>query len=166
MQTINSEAPFLWRSSTVTSLCSYGDPLNHMEIQCCDPIDRIWDLDFRAVWKHCCDLTQSPEKHTLETMSRWINHHDLTVAMETDHNDLNGIRAFLFEVLYCNSTTMIRNISQKNSWSWKCQVFILLFFQSIQNIINLAGWSLHTIPEMWISDHLKLNKYSVVIAQF
>jgi len=46
-------------------------------------------------------------------MSRWINHHDLTVAMETDHNDLNGIRAFLFEVLYCNSTTMIRNISQK-----------------------------------------------------
>lgn len=86
-----------------------------MEIQCCDPIELIQDLDFGAVWKHCCDLTRSPGKHTSVTRSRWINHHDLTVAIVTDHNDLNGFTAFLFEALNCNHTTAIKTLVKKQT---------------------------------------------------
>lgn len=109
MRTIDSEARFLWRSSTVTSLCSYGDPLNHME----NPNELIQELDFRAVWKRCRDLTRSPGKNTSVTRSRRINNHDLTVAIVTDHNDLNGFTAFLFEALHCNHTTTIKTSVKK-----------------------------------------------------
>lgn len=100
----------IWRSNAVTPLS--------------------WYRIFRAVWKHCRDLTRSSGKHTSVTRSRWINHHDLTVAIVTDHNDLNGFTAFLFEALNCNRTTTIKTLVKKQK---PC-------------VLKVRGFHIHFLP--------------------
>lgn len=96
MQTINSETPFLWRSRPVTSLGSYGEPIEPWR----DPLPWPYWADTESRL-HSSDLKRSPRKHTLVT--RWIHRRDLTVTMDTDHNDLYGFTVVLLEALFCKS---------------------------------------------------------------